>query len=284
MTKDMSRLIEIDKIIWDHWNPLQLEDRNSTKYDEHITYILDALEKNKDVPSIVEYLREVERTLTGQTDTRGSYSIILEKLSMLEPTPQSFSPWRSIWFKPRKTISYLQARYDNHLFFLTCLIGISRFVDRAIAKDMGDHYSWPIILLLAIILSPLLGAVYLIFISSLMWIGGKIFGGKASFQEVRLAFAWSTFPALCGLIFLVPQIAMLGQSLFASEMIEVSEQVAILFDCSVGVEIFLGLWSLIILLPCLSQVQEFSLAKTIGSIFVPLILFVGLVALTIYFE
>ena len=128
-------------------------------------------------------------------------------------------PIFSIWIKTRQTFQLIEKREEKEndfmihiLFFLTSMYaGFSMSFD--INKILGLEINYYFVLIISLFVSGLLGLFAYKYILSYIILGaGKIFQGKATINEIRLALAYSIIPnlvhLLIGLILLVPAIVL----------------------------------------------------------------------------
>lgn len=190
-------------------------------------------------------------------------------------------PWLMIWIKPRQTIRYLQDTPSNPLivWILICLNGIDYSLNQFVNQSAGDSNPLSFIITVSLMGGPILGII-LFYISTIIlkWIG-KWFGGKATLKQIRLAWVWSTVPNTVSLILWALQILLYGNEIFKTESPLINEQSTSLVIISVTsvFQIILFIWSFVIFIKVLSEVQEFSVGKAIASTFFPALALVSLV-------
>jgi len=122
-------------------------------------------------------------------------------------------PLLSIWTKPTETFEYLDERRlagkENHLGFLIVLISYSMYLARF------EEYSKPISgsalagFIVSFTIAPLLGLLCFKYIYPyFVWKIGKIFNGKATFDEIQVVMIYSFLPILLypvlAFIFIIP--------------------------------------------------------------------------------
>lgn len=203
-----------------------------------------------------------------------------------ETNEKKLNPWLAIWTKPRATVQQLiDTNPEFMVIALACIGGISRALDRAATRGLGEKWDLPITLIMAFAMGAISGIIFLYIGSALIeWSGRKWLGGKGSTLQIRTAISWSYVPLLLCLVLWIPQIAMYGNSVFTLEgpavdtMSELTIYLAIAF-C----EVTLGIWSLIILLKGIGQVQGFSAWKALGNILLPVLIIVIPIAIIIMF-
>ena len=126
-------------------------------------------------------------------------------------------PIFSIWIKTRQTFQYIEKRSKNEndfiihiLFFLSSMYaGFSMSFD--FNKILGHEINYYVVLIISLLVSGLIGLFSYKYVLSYIILGAaKIFQGKASINEIRLAIAYAIIPNLVhlviGLILIIPAI------------------------------------------------------------------------------
>lgn len=129
---------------------------------------------------------------------------------------------------------------------------------------MGAVFTTPFILIIAAILAPFWGmAVFAIFSWIILWIG-KIFKGHGSFESLRAVYAWSCVPMVFNIPLWFFMVMMFGQALFLNipPQYVTEAQAPVLFLILIS-KVVLAVWSLVIYLNGLAQVQQYSVLKAI---------------------
>lgn len=199
----------------------------------------------------------------------------------METTP--LNPWFTMWLHPRQTIRQIvAANPDRLVLLLAALGGIVQGFLNAENKSRGDKTSLAVILLASLIVGPLMG-VFGLWLSGMLlrWTGGWI-GGQADARRVRTAVAWSNVPMVWSLLLWIPAILLFGAELFteATPIIEASSLLSALYLVfSVGTAV-IGVWSFVVCLHALGEVQGFSAWKALlNSILAMLVVLVPLLAI-----
>ncbi|NEW81859.1 MAG: hypothetical protein GZ094_05805 [Mariniphaga sp.] len=110
-------------------------------------------------------------------------------------------PLLSIWTKPTETFEYIAERRlagkENHIGFLIVLISYSIYLARF------EEYSKPISgsalagFIVSFTITPLMGLLcFKIIYPYFVWKTGKIFNGKATFQEIETVLIIHSYPYL----------------------------------------------------------------------------------------
>jgi hypothetical protein len=181
----------------------------------------------------------------------------------------SFNPWLSIWTSPRATISKLAHDSPNRgLWWLAAIYGFSGLLNFFQSIFLGNKMGIFPIFFLAIVLAPLWGYLSFSAWSFVVWLTGRWIKGAASFKIVRLAYAWSCVPFTVNVVLWVILACVFGQALFTNfhEGYAFTQgQVAFLFFILI-LRIAVGIWSLVIYLNALAEVQKFSVLRGIGNV------------------
>lgn len=181
-----------------------------------------------------------------------------------------------IWTKPRLIFKFINDnQYDKFVKLLLVLAGISRAFDRASMKDMGDNMSIWGILSLSIILGGLLGWIsYYIYAALLSWTGDWL-DGKGDTTSILRILAYAMTPAIISLLLLIPQIGIYGNEIFKADGDITSAGLIpnILVYGSMILELILGIWTIVLCVIGVSEVQKLSIGKSILNLLLPILVF-----------
>ena len=181
---------------------------------------------------------------------------------------------------PREAFKFINDyKYEKHLYILLFLAGMVRTFDRASTKNMGDNYSIWTIIAICVIFGGFFGWItYYIYSALISWTGSWM-NGKGNTQSVLRVFAYAFFPSIFILILLIPQIAIYGNELFKSDndLYSLASMESIVLYVILFVEFALGIWSLILCVIGISEVQKLSIGKSILNLLLPAILFVFII-------
>ena len=204
---------------------------------------------------------------------------------MHDTSPQQLNPWFSIWTNPRDTIQQIVDEDPTDMVLLL-----------AILPTLIQWFSYVIISMfnampLAIVPLGISLVVGLISSIAFFYLNGAVtrwtgtwFDGEASAVNIRAAIAWSMVPAISILSFMLLGLALFGligltgyQAAGRMDALFSSAQtvLAIIFVATV-------LWSIIIYLKMLSQVQGFSIWKALGNMLVSGLI-LGFLAAVVFF-
>jgi len=179
-----------------------------------------------------------------------------------------------IWTSPRDVFKFLNTyKYDKYVTLLLILGGITRTFDRASSKNMGDTLSIEVVILLCIVIGALFGWLsYYIFAALLNWTG-KWLKAKGNIDSLLRVIAYALIPSIFSLLLLIPQIAIYGNELFKSDGDVSSAGLIpnIIVYSSIFIEFVLAIWSLVLIVIGISEVQKLSIGKSILNLFLPVI-------------
>lgn len=179
-----------------------------------------------------------------------------------------------IWTSPRKVFRFINTyKYDKYVTMLLMLAGISRSFDRASMKNMGDNFSIWGIIAISIIIGAISGWIsYYIYAALISWTG-KWINAKGNTESILRVLAYALIPSIISLLFIVPQIVIYGVDIFKLEGDLSSGGIVsnIIFYGAMILEIALGIWSLVLIVIGISEVQKLSIGKAILNIMLPAI-------------
>lgn len=191
------------------------------------------------------------------------------------------SPWLTMWIKPRETMrEILNKHYPEYIILiLSILSGIDDLLNRAVSQNLGDKGTTYItIILKAIGEGSIIGILWLYLGAGLIRVIGNCLEGQGSFNDIKKVLAWTNIPIIWGMVFWIPQIILFKQELFTSQTAIInSNWKFFLFYHFVGViEFIIGIWTSVIFLKCLSEVQKFSVWKALVNIIIAIFLLIVL--------
>lgn len=182
-----------------------------------------------------------------------------------------------IWTSPNKVFRFINERhYDKFVTLLLTFAGISRAFDRAQMKNMGDKM--PIILIVGtcVITGLIFGWIsYYIYSALISWTG-KWLKGEADAKSINRILSYAMIPSIVALVFLIPQIGVYGEEIFKSDgnITSAGWFLNIIVYGSKFIRIILGIWTVVLCVIGISQVQKFSIGKSILNLLLPAIIIV----------
>ncbi len=212
-----------------------------------------------------------------------------KNIKLLTENKWPYNPWISIWTRPRATIQQIiDSDPCKYVLLLAALNGISGSFQRASNKNLGEKHTLSMLVLGCIIAGPIGGILIIYLHGLLIKISGKLLNGKASPEEIRAALAWGYLPVIWGILLLPPQLVLFGNKLFTPWTPNPGDDILLfsLYYLFMLADLILGIWSFVITLKCIGQVQGFSAWKALLNeilagilILIPILALIFLVSL-----
>jgi hypothetical protein len=188
------------------------------------------------------------------------------------------NPWVSVWLSPRATIRQVVAENPNRsLWWLASVYGFSSLLNGFQSLMLGFTMPLVALLLLAAVLSPIWGYLFFTIWGGIVSFTGKWLKGAGTFKEVRAAYSWSCVPLIANIPLWIMLSFFFGQALFANfaqTQILTQGQVSFLFLVLI-IRIGAAIWSLILYINMLAEVQAFSVLRAIGNILISGLILAG---------
>lgn len=180
------------------------------------------------------------------------------------------NPWLSIWVRPRTTIRSIVAQNPRKsLWILAYVYGFASLLNCFQSFPIALRLGMLPMLIVAVILAPFWGYTFFsIWSWIVVWVG-KLFKGQGNFETIRSAYAWSCVPLIGNIPLWFLLITFYSDFLFFGVQDHVIQPgaVALLFLVLIGKLVF-AIWSIIIFLQALAEVQQFSILRAIGNVVV----------------
>lgn len=196
--------------------------------------------------------------------------------------------FKKIWTSPRAVFAYLEnKKYNKYVPVLLVLIGVVRAIDKAVEKDLGDKLPLIAVLAVCVFAGGLLGWITVYLYGALIAWTGKLLKGVADTSSVVRVMAYGMVPAVCSLFVIVPQIAIFGNDMFrdnGSAFVD-GFLASLLFYGGAAIDVLLGVWSTLIIVIGISEVQKLSISKAILNVLLAaLVIIVPFMAIALFFE
>lgn len=192
------------------------------------------------------------------------------------------SSWLSMWTSPRATIrAIVQENPKKGIWALSFIYGLTSLFNGFQSFPIAMQIGLIGMIVVTVILAAFWG--YLVF-AVWSWITvliGKLFKGKGTFQTVRAAYAWSCVPLSINALLWILLVIFYGNLLFygpQQHSMLSGSAVTILFLILIGKIVF-AIWSIVLFLQALAEVQGFSVLRAIGNVIVASIVLAILVGI-----
>ena len=182
-----------------------------------------------------------------------------------------------LWISPRKVFRFiLEARYDKYKYIILFLAGVASALNRASSRNMGDHTHLIFILIGSVTVGGVFGWLTFYLYSALLSLTGKWLKGTANTSTLFRIFTYSVIPSVFSMVFLFIEIILFGNGVFQSDFdyLALGIPSAIFFLIISTVQITLSIWSVVLLIIGISEVQHFKIGKSIISLLIPAFLIV----------
>ncbi len=182
------------------------------------------------------------------------------------------NPWLSIWVKPRETIRNIIKFNPKHRFvILSFLYGFPMLLHTAQNLNLGETFTTLGIVLVALVLGTFVGMLGILIASGLIFWTGKWIGGKDNFQNVRAAVAWANVPNIVAVFVWIVLFTLFSDSIFLDSFDDMSFKGTdmMIISGSLFVQAVISIWSFVILVKSLGEVQGFSAWKGVLNVLIP---------------
>ncbi len=126
------------------------------------------------------------------------------------------------------------------------------------------------LLILAIIIAPFWGWINISVWSAVVAWVGRLFKGQGHFKTVRAAYAWAAVPLIINIPVWVLMIFIFGHQVFLNfpDASTLPNSLMFFLFATLVIKLVLAIWSLVIYLNALAQVQSYSMLKAILNVVV----------------
>lgn len=190
------------------------------------------------------------------------------------------NPWIKMWTKPRETVrAIVQSNPKFRIFWLAGLYGFPLVLHLAQSSSLSESIAVPIILVLALLLSVPIGMISFTISSALVLWVGKLLKGQGNFLNIRAAIAWSNVTNIGTVLTWFFLMGAFGAQLFFRGFAEMPFRgvAAIYANSAFLVQAILSIWSFVLLVRGLQEVQKYSVWRAIVNIVLPFVIVTVLV-------
>ncbi|MED3661525.1 YIP1 family protein [Ureibacillus sp. FSL K6-8385] len=189
-------------------------------------------------------------------------------------TIEKVNPFLSVWMHPKKTARYVVQEKSLLFVFLILYLGyFGTFFSSYDPEIFPEIPIWALILI-SVIASPFIAVISNAFSALGIWLFGKLFAGKGTYQQIFKAIALSALPS----IVLIP-IYLLWFLIDSNSFLYPGEGFSF-FSILSNLAIFVtSIWAIVISIAAIAEIHQFSNWKA----FFTLLLFTIVVGLIIGF-
>lgn len=182
------------------------------------------------------------------------------------------NPWSGMWTKPRDTIRKIVSYNPDYCFPILCWIyGLPLLLQFAQNFSLGESLPVYAIILIALVVSPIIGMILMSIIAGLLLWTGRWIHGEGNYKEIRSAVAWANVPHIVTILTWIILMCLFGNETFFNSFprgpLTYGEYGAVmgLFI----IQLVVSVWSLVIFLKGLGEVQGFSAWKALLNLIIP---------------
>ena len=182
------------------------------------------------------------------------------------------NPWINIWVKPRDTVKKIVKFNPKYRFvILSFLYGLPMLLHMAQNLDLGERFTTAGIAVAAVVLATFVGMLAITIASGLVYWTGQWIGGKSTYLNVRAAVSWSNVPNVVAIIVWFIMIYNFRSQIFMDgfEEMVMSTSASMMINVAMLVQSVIAIWSFIILVKSLGEVQGFSAWKGVLNVLIP---------------
>lgn len=180
------------------------------------------------------------------------------------------NPWLNIWIHPRDTIRKIVAENSNKgLWILAIIYGFSSLLGMFQSVSLGTHLGAISIFLIALVMSPIWGYLFFSIWAWIIYWTGRLFKGEGTIKDVRATVAWASVPTIVSDLVWIMSMMMFGAALFVTpdglnnQLAQNSTYLLLAFAL---IKVVMSVWTLVIGISALAEVQGFSILRAIGNI------------------
>lgn len=165
-------------------------------------------------------------------------------------------------FRPRKTIRQLaNSTSITIIFFLFSAVGFTHFLQRMVDIQNGGWQNLPELLPI-VGLVTILGMLGMCFTALITAGIGRMLGGKASNRKIFAAFAWGATPIMWIVPIVAATLYLISQERREVIFLSLNDETALTINIVI---LCAGLWSLIITIVMIKEVERFGITQTIAT-------------------
>lgn len=175
----------------------------------------------------------------------------------------SFNPWLSMWTQPRSTIRAIVHENPKYRIFLIGMLwALQTLFYYANYWSLGIYYESIKIVAASFLIAPFAGWIWVCYYGWVLRVVGRGLDGYAPTRYLRAAVAWSYVPCVFNLLLWFVLFVDNQEYVFIQSAIGPSAIFIVLINA------ILGGWSFVLLVQSVSEVQNFSLNRSITNVLI----------------
>lgn len=201
--------------------------------------------------------------------------------SMNQPDDYKIQPFFSIWLHPKKTASYvIEHKNWTYVILYVILGGMASTMIGLSGQELYPSFSIWLLLLGCILAGPFIGAVSVIISSCVIWLVGKLFKGKGSFEDIFKVISLSSIPNITLAPFMLVWMANAPQSFFNMNDEALTNGAAIISIVLTLAVFIVTIWTFVIQVGSVATAHRFSNWRSFFTLVLPGIV-IGLILIGI---
>jgi hypothetical protein len=193
-----------------------------------------------------------------------------------EQSDKSFlSIYLNIWTSPRKVFAFVKNDESNSIrHYLCILFGIVSALHKYQENNTGESFSLLTIILLSIIGGGLFGWLGFYFYCFLIEWTGEWLNGKGRKYQLNIALSYAQIPFITSILVFVFGIIAFEKNYFRTNLeIEDYNSFSIrLYSTLSYIQYALSIWTFVLMIIAISEVQRMSIGKAILNLFLPVLI------------
>jgi hypothetical protein len=190
------------------------------------------------------------------------------------------NPWFTMWVRPRTTIrAIVQTNVKHRFIALSAIYGLPTCLQIAQNFCLISSLSFGGIVLAAIIFAVVVGVIGISVTSALLFWTGKWIGGNASFLQVRCAVSWSNVTNVATILLWAILLIHFRDQVFCDAFVQspFTKPELLLVGGFFILQFVISVWSFILLLHAIGEVQGFSAWKALLNVVIAFLVVVAVV-------
>jgi hypothetical protein len=187
-----------------------------------------------------------------------------------------------LFIAPRFVFKYITAKqHDKYVAWLLIVWGAAYVFDTAATSKWGNLMEPWLLIVECILIGALWGWIASNIYASTLRLLGRWFNGAADTKSILRVIAYATIPSSFSLIILAAEFVVYGADLFMASGTAVPRGVAYNYFSQTcwGIDVALGIWSAILCVIGIAELQKISIGKALIYVLVPVVGFYGLLQL-----
>jgi len=186
--------------------------------------------------------------------------------------------FRKIWMSPRKVFKFINdSNYNELTTVLLIFGGIASTLNNASGRNIGDHVPLWAVLIACVFGGAIFGWIsFYIYAALLSWTG-KWLKGVGNTTSLLRMMSCAIIPSLIIILLFILRIILYGNEVFQSnfDIYGKGTLTIMVYAFTAFVEVAIGIWTLVILVIGISEVQKLSIWKSILNMILPVIVLIA---------